>query len=470
MDALAPDTNIQSLRTLPHNIKAEKMFLGGVMVNNRVLETAGEYLRPEHFVILAHGKIFEACAAVIGRGGVADPVSLGTILAEDESLAEMGGPGYLSELAHSGVGPIAANEYGRIILDCYERRELIRLGENLLAEAYHSDATETAETVRENHEKALFELAEAGRIGNGPRPFSHFADEALAGAEAARAGGAPGVTTGFVDLDRRVGGLHPSDLIILAGRPSMGKTALATNIACNVATEGIGVGFFSLEMGGVQVAGRELAGRCGLSPHRLRTGTLDDTAADMLRHAAENTRGLPLFIDDTPALTVAALRARARRLKRRHDIGLVIVDYLQLMEGPGESKTAETSNISRGLKAIAKEIGLPVLALSQLSRAVESRTSKRPQLSDLRESGAIEQDADVVMFIYREAYYLGPEAPKQKGGEPTEAFADRLVEWENAQGVAEVIIAKHRHGPTGKVFLRFDADTVRFENLQRGTT
>ena len=222
--------------------------------------------------------------------------------------------------------------------------------------------------------------------------------------EAARARGSPGVSTGLVDLDDKLGGLHPSDLVILAGRPSMGKTALAGNIAHNVAASGVGVGFFSLEMSGEQLAGREIAGRCQLSPKRLRTGALDDNDANRLHRAGENVRNLPLFIDDTPALTVAALRTRARRLKRRHKIGLVVVDYLQLMVGQAENKTVEISNISRGLKAVAKEIGLPVLALSQLSRAVESRENKRPQLSDLRESGAIEQDADSVMFIYRPAY------------------------------------------------------------------
>lgn len=468
MSTLASDPDVRALRTPPHNIAAEKGLLGSILIENRSYEGVGEFLRPKHFVLLAHGEIFAACGAIITRGGTADPISLEPVLKGSEVLAEMGGPGYLSELAYSGVGAIAATEYARIVYDCHQRRELIRLGENMVAEAYQGDATETAREVRERHEQALFESAETGRVGAGARPFSHFADEALAGAEAARAGSSPGVTTGFVDLDRRVGGLHPSDLIILAGRPSMGKTALATNIARNVATGGIGVGFFSLEMAGAQVAGRELAGRCGLSPHRLRTGTLSSIDADMLRTATENTRDLPLFIDDTPALNVAALRARARRLKRRHDIGLVIVDYLQLMEGPGESKTVEISNISRGLKAIAKEISLPVLALSQLSRAVESRPDKRPQLSDLRESGAIEQDADAVLFIYRPAYYLGPSAPTQAGHETAAAFADRLVEWEKAQGVAEVIIAKHRHGPTGKVILHFNADTVRFENLHAG--
>ncbi len=467
----AASNDARAFRTLPHNLAAEKGLLGSLMVENRGYETVGEFLRPPHFALLAHGEIFAACGAIITRGGTADPISLENVLKESEALAEMGGPGYLSELAHSGVGATTGAEYARIVYDCHQRRELIRLGENMVAEAYQGDATETAREVLERHEQALFESAETEHVGPGgpgARAFSHFAGEALAGAEAARAGGSPGVMMGFADLDRRVGGLHRSDLVILAGRPSMGKTALATNIARNVATGGVGVGFFSLEMSGAQVAGRELAGRCGLSPHRLRTGNLDSTAVDMLRTAAENTRDLPLFIDDTPALTVAALRARARRLKRRHDIGLVVVDYLQLMEGPGESKTVETSNISRGLKAIAKEIGLPVLALSQLSRAVESRPDKRPQLSDLRESGAIEQDADVVMFIFRAAYYMGAQAPERREGETETAFANRLLKWEQAQGVAEVIIAKHRHGPVGNERLRFDATTVRFENLQRG--
>ena len=464
----AASNDVRALRTLPHNIAAEKGLLGSLLIENRAFETVGEYLRPEHFVLLAHGEIFAACGAIITRGGTADPISLESVLKESEALAEMGGPSYFADLAYAGVGPIAANEYGRIILDAYERRALIRLGENLLAEAYRMDATETAQEVREDHEQALFELAETGHVGAGPRPFSHFADEALAGMDAARAGGSPGVSTGFLDLDQKLGGLHPSDLIILAGRPSMGKSALAANIARNAATEGIGVGFFSLEMSGEQLAGREIAGRCQLSPHRLRTGTLDDNDADRLHRAGENVRNLPLFIDDTPALTVAALRTRARRLKRRHNIGLVIVDYLQLIVGQAENKTVEISNISRGLKAIAKETGLPVLALSQLSRAVESRTDKRPQLSDLRESGAIEQDADVVMFIYREDYYLGSTEPEQEAEEPTERYGKRLHKWRQAQGKADVIIAKHRHGPVGTVKLFFNKDTVRFDNLAGG--
>ena len=464
----AASNDVRALRTLPHNIAAEKGLLGSLLIENRAFETVGEYLRPEHFVLLAHGEIFAACGAIITRGGTADPISLESVLKESEALAEMGGPSYFADLAYAGVGPIAANEYARIVLDCHERRELIRLGEALLAEAYHMDATETAQEVREKHEQALFELAETGHVGAGPRPVSHFAGEALAGMDAARAGGSPGVPTGFLDLDKQLGGLHPSDLIILAGRPSMGKSALAANIARNAAKEGFGVGFFSLEMSGEQLAGREIAGRCQLSPHRLRTGAVDDDDADRLRCAADSLGSLPIFIDDTPALTVAALRTRARRLKRRHNIGLVIVDYLQLIVGKAENKTVEISNISRGLKAIAKEIGLPVLALSQLSRAVESRTDKRPQLSDLRESGAIEQDADVVMFIYREDYYLDPTEPEQEAKEPNEKYGKRLHKWRQAQGKAKVIIAKHRHGPVGSVELRFDKEIVRFDNLARG--
>jgi len=456
-----------ALRTPPHNIEAEKCLLGGVLVNNRAFERVGEYLRPEHFALLGHRMIFEVCATIINRGGVANPISVETALRDNEDFAAVGGREYLADLVYSGTTAIGVGEYGRIVLDLHERRELIRAGEDMLARAYSCDAAETAEEVREAHEQALFGLAEAGRVGSGPQPFSHFATQALDQMEAARGGGSPGVQTGFVDLDSMLGGLHPTDLIILAGRPSMGKTALAGNIARNVAAADTGVGFFSLEMSGAQLAGRELAGRCGMGPLKMRTGKLNAYDAQRLHQAGEDTSRLPLFIDDVPALGVAALRTRVRRLKRRHGIGLVIVDYLQLMVGRAESKQVEISNISRGLKAIAKETGIPVLALSQLSRAVESRPDKRPVLPDLRESGAIEQDADAVLFIYREAHYLGPNAPVQQAHETSKPFADRLLKWEKVQGVAEVIIAKHRHGPTGMVKLYFDTDTVRFKTLDR---
>lgn len=459
--------NGQALRTLPCNIAAEKSLLGGILIDNKGFERVSEFLRREHFALVGHGTIYEACAGIIGRGQTANPISLETALKDDEDFAGLGGREYLVDLVYSGTTPIGTGEYGRIVLDTHERCELIRLGEDMLARAYSGDATETSREVREAHEQALFEMAEAGYAGSSPRPFSHFADQAISQMDAARAGGSLGVQTGFVDLDGKLGGLHPSDLIILAGRPSMGKTALAGNIARNAAGAGTGVGFFSLEMSGEQLAGRELAGRCQMGPHRLRSGKLNEYDAIRLRQAVEDTRNLPLFIDDTPALTVAALRTRVRRLKRRNNIGLVIVDYLQLMVGQAESKQVEISNISRGLKAIAKETGIPVLALSQLSRAVEGRPDKRPQLSDLRDSGAIEQDADAVMFIYRPAYYLGPNAPIQAAHENSNTFADRLLKWNNAQGVAEVIITKHRHGPTGTVSLYFDTGTVRFETLDR---
>jgi len=456
-----------ALRTPPHNIAAEKTLLGTLLVNRNAYERVSEFLRPEHFALTHHGHIFEAVAKLMERGQVADPITLKLFFEEDETLAEIGGEAYLSELANGATTAINAGEYGRIVLDLHERRELIGLTEDTLARAYSSDTAETARDIREDHEQALFTLAEAGHTDSSPRHFSHFADRALEQMDAARAGGSPGVSTGFADLDAKLGGLHPSDLIILAGRPSMGKSALAGNISRNAANAGIGVGFFSLEMSGEQLVGRDLAGRCKLGPHRLRTGRLNEYDADRIHKAGEEARDLPLFIDDTPALTVAALRTRVRRLKRRNGIGLVIVDYLQLMVGRAESKQVEISDISRGLKAIAKETGIPVLALSQLSRAVEGRPDKRPQLSDLRDSGAIEQDADAVMFIYRPAYYLGPNAPIQQAHETTKPFADRLLKWEKAQGVAEVIIAKHRHGPTGTVSLYFDTDTVRFETLDR---
>jgi replicative DNA helicase len=480
-----------AFRRLPHNIEAEMALLGAIFVNNRTYERVSEFLRPEHFVLVQHGKIFEACARLIDRGQVADPVTLRSTFAQDDSLADLGGEAYLMRLADSAVTVINAVEYGRLVYDLYLRRELITLGEDVVNRAYASHVEETAGEQIERAEQSLYDLATRGRYEGDFQAFSDTLVSALTMAEAAhkRQGVLSGVPTGFRDLDAKLGGLHPSDLVILAGRPSMGKTALATNIAFNAArryrteraedgstqvVDGAVVGFFSLEMSAEQLATRILAEQTRIPSDRIRRGMVAGEKFPELVMATRELQRLPIFIDDTPALSISAMRTRARRLKRQHDLGLIVVDYLQLIApSPGsrhENRVQELSEITRGLKALAKELHVPVLALSQLSRAVEQRDDKRPQLADLRESGTIEQDSDVVMFIYREQYYLERAEPSQRADEAIDKYLKRHDEWkercEKAHNQAEVIIAKQRHGPIGMVRLFFEGEFTRFADLE----
>jgi replicative DNA helicase len=386
---------------------------------------------------------------------------------------------------------INAEDYGRRIHDLHLRRQLIGLGEDVVNDAFLQDLDDPAINQIERAEAKLYELASTGQAEGGLRPFNAALTEAIETAEAAfkRSGKTVGVATGFIDLDKKLGGLHPSDLIILAGRPSMGKTSLATNIAFNAAkayVEGIGpdgrkvaedgavIGFFSLEMSAEQLATRILAEESNVSSDRIRRGDVRREDFDKFVAASQRLAAVPLYIDDTPALSVAALRTRARRLKRQQGLGIIVIDYLQLMRvggsrGGPENRVQEISEITRGLKAIAKELEVPVLALSQLSRAVEQREDKRPQLADLRESGSIEQDADVVMFIFREEYYLSRAEPTRRPDEGEDKFNDRYERWkdrcEQTFGLAEVIIAKQRHGPIGTVKLHFEAETTKFDNF-----
>ncbi|MDA0305706.1 MAG: replicative DNA helicase [Proteobacteria bacterium] len=470
-------------RTMPHNIEAEKSFLGAMFINNRAYETVSEFLRPEHFAYPQHGRIYEACAKLIERGQIADPVTLKRYFEADEDLAEIGGPAYLADLAASAVTVINAGEYGRIIYDLFLKRELISLGEDVVNAAYGGDVEKTATDQIETAEQSLYDLATAGEYEGG---FQAFKDSVIAAINIAtiahnREGGLAGVSTGFIDIDKLLGGLHSSDLLILAGRPGMGKTALATNIAYNAAyqysrtegREGAVVGFFSLEMSAEQLASRILSEQSSISSDRMRKGELANEEFNRLTAASTTLHQIPVFIDDTPALTVSALRTRARRLKRQHNLGLIVVDYLQLISGGASSRNdgrvQEVSEITRGLKTLAKELNVPVLALSQLSRAVESREPPRPQLSDLRESGSIEQDADVVMFIYREQYYLERKEPDQGIKETAEHYQGGLQKWEErmekVRGLAELDVAKQRHGPTGRVDLRFHGAFTRFSDL-----
>ncbi|MBI1775359.1 MAG: replicative DNA helicase [Proteobacteria bacterium] len=477
-----PERDSTPYRTPPHNYEAEQGLLGALLVNNNAFEKVGDFLRPEHFTDPVHGRIFEAIGKLIDRGHIANPVTLKAYFDQDNALAEVGGAQYLVRLAASVVSIINAEDYGRTIHDLYLRRQLIGVGEDMVNEAFKHELDISAADQIEQAEEKLFNLAEADRTESGFRGFNTILKNAVEMAEAAhkRDGQLSGVPTGLVDLDKLLGGLHPSDLLICAGRPSMGKSALAANIAFNAASMCVDdpeaerhvIGFFELEMSAEQLATRVLAEQIEMPGEKIRRGELGVEDFRKLVRASQRLERTPIFIDDTPAITVSALRTRARRLKRQHGLSLIVVDYLQLMRPTvghrQENRVQEVSDISRGLKAIAMELNVPVLACAQLSRAVEQREDKRPQLSDLRESGSIEQDADVVMFIYREQYYLERSEPTRRADETDDKFHDRTEKWkercEQVYGLAEVIVAKQRHGPTGKVTLQFAGATTKFSN------
>jgi replicative DNA helicase len=463
---------------LPQNHEAEQALLGALLLNNKAFENVGDFLRPYHFANPVHGRIFEAIATFIDRGHVADPITLKDYFAKDEDLTTVGGATYLVDLVDSVYSLVSVGDYGRLIFDNFLRRELIAIGHDLVVEARTTDIEETAQTHLETAEKKLFDLATSGQLGGQTIAFNQALTQAIEMAEVAfkRDSHVVGVTTGLADLDNTLGGLHPSDLIILAGRPSMGKTALATNIAFNAAyafleskKDGGNVAFFSLEMSAEQLATRILSCEAKVSSDKIRRGEISSQDFPKFVEVSRKIGNIGLFIDDTPALSVTALRNRARRLKRQHDIGLIVVDYLQLLEaggnkrGGGENRVQEISEITRGLKAIAKELNVPVLALSQLSRAVEQRDDKRPQLADLRESGSIEQDADVVMFVFREEYYEARKEPP----EGTEKHAEWRAKMAKIYNRAEVIIAKQRHGPIGIIPLFFDGRFTKFGDLMQ---
>ena len=476
------------LRSPPHNVDAERALLGAILLNNRAYEKVGDYLLADHFTDPANARIYSALIKLIEQGHQANPVTLKTYLERDELVIAAGGMKYIAGLANSVVTVINAGEYGKIIYDLFLRRELINIGEEMVNGAFDVQLDETATDQIEGSEQRLFDLASSGSSEGGFKTFSKALKDAVDLAEAAhrREGALAGVTTGLTDLDKKLGGLHPSDLLILAGRPSMGKTALATNIAYNAARyfrttdraedRGKHVAFFSLEMSAEQLANRILAECSRINSHSIRTGSLSNEDFDRLVHASTEMGDLPLDIDDTPGVTVSAIRTRCRRLARQAKngeggLGLIVIDYLQLISASrsekAENRVQEISAITRGLKALAKDLKVPVLALSQLSRAVEQREDKRPQLADLRESGTIEQDSDVVMFVFREQYYLerGGE-PARRDNETSDHHHERIIEWqqrcEQAHNIAEVIVAKQRHGPIGTVRLHFEAEFTHF--------
>lgn len=468
--------------TLPQNIEAEAALLGALMIDNRLAEDVQLKLRAEHFFEPIHSRIYDAILKLLDRNMVANPVTLKPLFEGDEAMRELGGPAYLAQLTGSGAALIGARDFAEQVYDLALLRALVGVGRGMVESALDTSESVDPKSQIEAAEVELYKVAEEGGEQGSVKTFGQATKLAVAIAEKAlnSGGGLSGITTGLDGVNAKIGGLHHSDLLILAGRPGMGKTALATNFAFNAArryvrdveedgldeskTVGAKVAFFSLEMSADQLATRILSENSGISSEALRMGKISQGDFRNLARAAAELETLPLFIDDTPGLTIAALRTRARRLKRRHGIGLIIVDYLQLLQGSSrggtDNRVQEISEISRGLKTLAKELHVPVLALSQLSRAVEQREDKRPQLSDLRESGSIEQDADIVLFVYREEYYLGNRQPAID--DP--AYTTWQQDMERVFGLAELIVAKQRHGATGKVKMKFEAKITRFSD------
>ncbi|OYX41335.1 MAG: replicative DNA helicase [Rhodobacterales bacterium 32-67-9] len=467
--------------TLPHNIEAEQQLLGAVLTNNDIYDRIASLVKSEHFFEPVHARIFEIAVARIQKNALASPVTLKGYLEDDEGLKALGGPAYLARLAGAAISAFAARDYAQMIYDLAVRRELMRLGQDITARAQTIEVDNDPKDQIVEAEQRLYTLGEQGTVEKGFVSFLKATTEAVQSALAAyqREGGLAGISTGLTDLDKKLGGLHPSDLLILAGRPSMGKTSLATNIAFNIAkayrrgkrpdgsegaVEGGVVGFFSLEMSSEQLAARVLSEASEVPSENIRRGDMTEAEFRRFVEAAKALEACPLYIDDTPAVPISQLAARARRLKRTHGLDVLMVDYLQLVRPASakDSRVNEVSEITQGLKAIAKELNIPVVALSQLSRQVESREDKRPQLSDLRESGSIEQDADVVMFVYRDEYYKERE-------KPGDHELDKMAAWqevmEQVHGKAEVIIGKQRHGPIGHVELSFEGRFTRFGNL-----
>ncbi|MFT8891022.1 MAG: replicative DNA helicase [Acetobacter papayae] len=475
------------LRQPPANIEAEQALLGALLTNNRAYDRVSDFLAAEHFANRVNGQIFEAIARRVEAGQLADPVTMRAELEHSGVLQSVGGMGYMAKLLGSMVGIINAGDYGRAIHDAWIRRQLIDIGETVVNNAFGISGGLSGPDQIEAGEEALFRLAtEKGKEGD----FVSF-NHALAGAieVAAKAfendGHVTGLTSGLRDMDKKTGGLHPSDLLILAGRPAMGKTALATKMAFSAARAIMedssdkggkpkgSVAIFSLEMSAEQLATRILSEQAEVSGERIRRGDIGQKEFDRFVRVSHELSSLPLVIDDTPAISLSAMRTRCRRLKRTQGLSLVVVDYLQLMRPSvgtrPESRVLEISMITQGLKAIAKELEVPVLALSQLSRQVESREDKRPMLSDLRESGSIEQDADAVMFVYRDEYYLQQRQPKETAFDSMDKYQAAMEDWQRRMGLvhnkAELILEKQRHGPTGTINLFFEGEYTRFADL-----
>jgi replicative DNA helicase len=469
-------------RAAPHNIEAEQALLGAILVNNEALYRVSDFLEARHFFEPIHQKIYELSSQLVRAGKVASPVTLKTFLPGDADIGGLTVNQYLARLAAEATTVINAQDYGRTIYDLSVRRSLIVIGEDIVNEAYDAPVDFAPAKQIEEAERKLYEVAESGRYEGGFQAFSQAITTAvdLAAKAYQRDGKLSGIASGLNDLDHKMGGLQPSDLIIVAGRPGMGKTALATNIAYNVAKAWQGevrpdghittvnggiVGFFSLEMSADQLATRILAERTGIPSSTIRRGGISEADFEVIRDVSLELQNMKFFVDDTGGLSIAQLTARARRLKRQRGLDMLVIDYIQLLSGSSkraqEGRVQEITEITTSLKALAKELSVPIIALSQLSRQVENRDDKRPQLSDLRESGSIEQDADVVLFVYREEYYLQSKEPRPG----TDEHAKWMAEMAAVHGKAEVIIGKQRHGPTGTVALQFDGSVTRFSDL-----
>jgi replicative DNA helicase len=478
-----------SQRLPPSNVQAEQALLGALLANNKAYERVSEFLTAEHFADPIHGRIYAAIQRRCEAGQIADPVTLRAEFEHSGMLDEVGGNAYLAQLLSAMVGIINAGDYGRVIRDAWLRRQLIDIGETVVNRAFGAEPELDGAAQIEAAEQTLFNLATQGGAERSGITFKAALIEAIELASKAfqNQGSVSGLDTGLRDLNKRTGGLHKSDLVILAGRPGMGKTALVTKIAFGAAKAMLDnaraenpnamakecVAVFSLEMSSDQLATRLLAEQARISGDKIRRGEISSRDFDTFVKVSREISDIPLVIDDTPAITLSALRTRCRRLQRTQGLGLVIVDYLQLMRPAAgtrpESRVLEISQITQGLKAIAKELAVPVIALSQLSRSVESRDDKRPQLSDLRESGSIEQDADMVMFIYRDEYYLAQREPKITSFDRDDKYQEAMEKWksdmQNVYQKAELIIAKQRHGPTGKIDLFFEGEFTRFADL-----
>jgi len=456
---------------LPNNIEAEQSVIGTILVSNEIFDEINTIISSKNFYDPMHQKIFEAIESLIYKGMLANPITLKNYFENEKD--DLNVPDYLVKVTKFSTSSRQAIEYSRIIYDMFVRRELIKISEGTIDSAKLKDLNISGQNIIENSEKLLFDLAEKGSFNSSLVKF----DEALkftiemASNAYKNEEGIVGVPTGLTDIDDRLGGLHKSDLIIIAGRPSMGKTALATNIAFNAASKlqesgkKSTVAFFSLEMSSEQLSTRILAEQSRIKSNDIRRGKISEEQFDKFIETSKNISELPLYIDETPAISIAAVSNRARRIKRLFGLEMIVVDYIQLMRGPvnnANNRVQEISQITQGLKAIAKELSVPVLALSQLSRAVEQRDDHKPLLSDLRESGSIEQDADVVMFVYRAAYYLERKEPQAA----TVEHAEWQAKMSEIAHLAQIIIAKQRHGPTGNVDLEFEAMFTKFRDIQ----
>ena len=459
-----------NFKELPNNIEAEQSVIGSILLTNEIFDEINTIISNKNFYDPMHQKIFSAIESLIYKGMLANPITLKNYFENEKD--DINVPEYLVKITKFSTSTRQAIEYSKIIYDAYVRRELIKISENTIDVAKLNDLNNTGQSIIENSEKLLFDLAEKGSFNSSLVKFDEAMKLTIEMASNAYKNeeGIVGVPTGLRDIDEKLGGLHQSDLIIIAGRPSMGKTALATNIAFNAANKlqqngkKSSIAFFSLEMSSEQLSTRILAEQSRITSNDIRRGRISEEQFDKFIETSKNISELPLFIDETPAISIAALSNRARRIKRIYGLDLIVIDYIQLMRAVNtkDGRVQEISEITQGLKALAKELSVPVLALSQLSRAVEQRDDKKPLLSDLRESGSIEQDADVVMFVYREAYYLERKEPRPA----TVEHAEWQAKMNDVSNLAEVIISKQRHGPTGSVQLEFEAMFTKFRDTQ----